>query len=308
MVCQQKLSVTNVKRLMLKSKLNFDVSESSLKSSEKLIYCEIFFAKKSIKWKNFFLKNIFVCLDLKSNKNREFKMSNSKNSVVRVITGLILVVVGILYLMKNFGLIEINILSHLLSFRSLLIFVGLITVFNSSKKVFGYILIAFGLVWHYAVITGTIDFGKLVLPLILLGLGAYLIFRQRKTEKKDDGATSSNYGPDAIEDISIFGGGNKTVFSQNFKGGSVTAVFGGSEIDFTKCELAVGENVLDVLAVFGGYTLMIPSHWNVIVDVLPIFGGFSNKIHKHDKEVIDTSKTLIIKGLVIFGGGELKRY
>lgn len=65
MVCQQKLSVTNVKRLMLKSKLNFDVSESSLKSSAKLIYCEIFFAKKIDQMEEFFHKKHFCMFRFK---------------------------------------------------------------------------------------------------------------------------------------------------------------------------------------------------------------------------------------------------
>jgi predicted membrane protein len=233
-------------------------------------------------------------------------MSSTRNSTVRLLTGFVLIIIGSLYLLKNFGFFEFDILEHIISFPSLLIFVGIVITINASQKGFGIFLIAVGSIWHYAQITDSIDFGKLILPLILLGLGLYIIFKQRKSDSVSN--TEKNYSNDTIEDIAIFGGGNKTIISNSFKGGNITSVFGGSEIDLTRCQLADGNQIIDVLAVFGGSTLLIPSDWNVIVDVLPIFGGFSNKSNKHFKDEVNVNKTLIIKGLVIFGGGEIKRY
>jgi predicted membrane protein len=233
-------------------------------------------------------------------------MSSTRNSTVRLLTGLVLIAIGSLYLLRNFGWLEFNILEHVISFPSLLLFVGIIITINASKKGFGIFLIIAGSLWHYGRITDSIDFGELILPLILLGMGLYIIFKQRKSGSIL-GAEKS-YSNDTIEDIAIFGGGNKTIVSNNFKGGTITSVFGGSEIDLTRCQLADGDQIIDVLAIFGGSTLLIPSDWNVIVDILPIFGGFSNKTHKHFKDDVNINKTLIIKGLVLFGGGEIKRY
>jgi predicted membrane protein len=233
-------------------------------------------------------------------------MSSTRNSTARLLTGLILIIIGSLYLLKNFGWLEFDILEHIISFPSLLLFIGIVITINASKKGFGIFLIVVGSLWHYARITDSIDFGKLIIPLILLGLGLYIIFRQRKFGSTID--AGKNYSNDTLEDIAIFGGGNKTIISNNFKGGTITSIFGGSEIDLTRCQLADGDQIIDVLAVFGGSTFLVPSDWNVIVDVLPIFGGFSNKTNKHFRDEINTNKTLIIKGLVIFGGGEIKRY
>ena len=66
--------------------------------------------------------------------------------------------------------------------------------------------------------------------------------------------------------------------------------------------------MIDILAIFGGSTLIVPKEWNVILDVFPLFGGFSNKIRRAPETKIDMQKTLIIKGLVIFGGGEVKSF
>ncbi len=59
---------------------------------------------------------------------------------------------------------------------------------------------------------------------------------------------------------------------------------------------------------FGGTTIVVPNDWNVVMNVTSIFGGFSNKSIKDPNVPIDLTKHLIIKGLVVFGGGELKTY
>jgi hypothetical protein len=57
---------------------------------------------------------------------------------------------------------------------------------------------------------------------------------------------------------------------------------------------------------FGGSNLIVPDDWKVKSEVVSILGGFS------DKRLIvpnpDTEKTLLVKGVVIFGGLELKSY
>ncbi len=113
---------------------------------------------------------------------------------------------------------------------------------------------------------------------------------------------------DKLDDVSIFGGGQKFIISNNFQGGNVTAIFGGSELDLTRSKLAPGEHVLEVVAIFGGTTLIVPKEWNVVIDVLPLFGGFSHKGLRSPNIVTNPESTLVIKGVVIFGGGEIKTY
>jgi predicted membrane protein len=74
-------------------------------------------------------------------------------------------------------------------------------------------------------------------------------------------------------------------------------------------KLAPGRQYIDVFAMFGGTTLIVPEAWNIKVRVVSIFGGFSDKhkITKSEKEN-SSDNILIIKGLVIFGGGEIKSF
>ena len=111
---------------------------------------------------------------------------------------------------------------------------------------------------------------------------------------------------DKLEVISIFGGSSKFFVSDAFRGGNITSIFGGNEINLSGCKLAEGENIIDVIAIFGGTSIYIPKEWNVIVDVFPLFGGFGTKGKRDPMLVVDKNKTLRIKGVVIFGGGEIK--
>ena len=113
---------------------------------------------------------------------------------------------------------------------------------------------------------------------------------------------------DFIDDVSVFGGGHKIIHSDNFKGGNITAIFGGSEIDLTQCKLAPGENVIDVVIIFGGSTIVVPNDWDVITNVTPLFGGFSYKKSRYQSPGSEPAGTLVIKGVAIFGGGEVKSY
>ena len=146
-------------------------------------------------------------------------------------------------------------------------------------------------------------------PLLLVLVGVYIIFGRkgnfRHSIESTDAGQSKNSN-DYVESISIFGGSSKIVNSDNFKGGNIVSIFGGSEINLTNSKLAEGENNIEITAVFGGTTLIVPSDWNVELDVLPIFGGFGDKRMKDPNKKIQEGKKLLIKGIVLFGGGEIK--
>ena len=53
----------------------------------------------------------------------------------------------------------------------------------------------------------------------------------------------------------------------------------------------------------------MPDDWDIKIKVQPIFGGFSDTHRIHPQNTDDELKSeLIIKGMVIFGGGEIKSY
>ena len=92
--------------------------------------------------------------------------------------------------------------------------------------------------------------------------------------------------------------------SQNFKGGKMTALFGGVHLDFSKAKLAPGENQFEISCIFGGGKIYVPKNWKVIVNVTSVFGGIDDKRYINF-EAQTTEGVLIIKGAVIFGGCEI---
>ena len=62
---------------------------------------------------------------------------------------------------------------------------------------------------------------------------------------------------------------------------------------------------MEVICAFGGVELFVPSDWNIKIEVISALGGFSDKRYMTNVSV-NTEKTLVIKGVAAFGGGEIK--
>ena len=119
-----------------------------------------------------------------------------------------------------------------------------------------------------------------------------------------DSSTSSE---NLIEATAIFGGENKKFSSYDFKGGKITAVFGGMELDLTNCYLSNEKAEIEVLAVCGGVSLKVPKEWNVRSEIVPIMGGLEDKIINFPGTYVDPAAELILKGTVVMGGVEIIR-
>lgn len=117
--------------------------------------------------------------------------------------------------------------------------------------------------------------------------------------------TASSSVEDYLDIAAVFGGIKKSVYSKNFKGGKVSCVFGGGEINLLQADFT-GTAVLEMNAVFGGCTLIIPSNWQLKINTSPFFGGIDDK--RQQPHVISYDKTLVITGGVVFGGVEIKSY
>ena len=238
-------------------------------------------------------------------------MSENKSAVdKRVLLGGILIFFGGLFLLDTMNILHFRIAHVLFSFPFFMFVIGLFVLVNTEKKFLGGILTGIGILFLIPRIFPQVDYdGGIIIPIFLIILGIYIIMKKRKADTESVfSSDTSKMNKDKIDDVSIFGGGTKIISSNNFQGGNITAIFGGSEINFMNCQLAEGDNVLDVLCIFGGTTIIVPKEWNVVINVTSVLGGFSNKAIRNPSVVIDQSRTLHIKGLAMFGGGEVKTY
>jgi len=139
---------------------------------------------------------------------------------------------------------------------------------------------------------------KLVFALIIIFIGLRIISGHGRWDS-DYWHEKSESSQDWLNDVAIFSPLNKTVNSENFKGGKVTLVFSGGEIDLSNVKTPAREVNMEVTAIFGGGKLIVPSGWSVNPNVAAIFGGFNNRT-RAGGEI-----TLNLKGAAIFGGLEI---
>lgn len=236
------------------------------------------------------------------NINEQRPKSNNDKGVI---IGLVLLTLAAFLFASSFDIINFNWRHYF--WQLILIVIGLISLARSESRTTGLILIAIG-AFFMADRAFEFDFQirKLFWPTVIAAIGLLLIFRRKgQTNHIFSGRESINTD-DSIDDVAIFGGSEQKVKSKDFKGGRITNIFGGSTFDMLDAQLAPGKNYIDVFCMFGGSKFLIPADWKVRVEVTAIFGGWADK-----RKSISTSETsydreLVLKGLVLFGGGELK--
>jgi predicted membrane protein len=225
----------------------------------------------------------------------------------RAIIGFILVLVGLFLVLRNTGFFPDFIDNIVFSWPMLLVAIGLVMTLGSSDKTAGVIVMAVGGFFLIPMIfRETFHAYNMFWPSIFIIIGVIFIVSRRRGGSPV--ISKGIAGDDYIDYVNIFSGGERQIVSQNFKGGKLTAIFGGMEIDLTKANLAPGRNDLEIACIFGGATIIVPDAWSVNIEVTPILGGFNDSRKLNPGRTIDPSKQLVVKGAVIFGGGEVKSY
>ena len=235
------------------------------------------------------------------------------NNNSKIMIGVLLIIIGLFSIAGNFLHMPFPFTSYLFSLPGLLMLLGVIILIKHKNSLGGVILVAVGGYWFLSRYS---DFQVRYWlteywPILLILFGIYIILKRdgHRNVRSPDGMDHDNkMDIDYIDEVAILGGGRKVLNSTNFKGGKVTTVLGGVDIDLHECSLAEGTNFIDLTTIFGGVDLIVPKDWKIIVNVTSIFGGFDDKRIIDFNQIQESSKVLIIRGFVLFGGGDLKTY
>lgn len=229
---------------------------------------------------------------------REYETHKRKSSAG--VFGLILVVVGAALIANQFDIIPVNIKNVLFTWQAFLILLGVVFITTRDSRVTGYILMGVG---GFFIIPEVLDvsweYRRLFWPTLFIIVGLLILFKGASVFRS---RSYSGTDSDHVDDVNVFGGSDKIITSKNFQGGSIVSVFGGGKYDLRQAKLAKNCE-LEVVNVFGGSNLLIPPDWNVKTEVVGIFGGFSDKRSTVEP---NSENTIIIKGVAIFGGGDIK--
>ena len=164
----------------------------------------------------------------------------------------------------------------------------------------GYFLMAAG-VFGLLVTFGYRHFEDFIWPGILLTVGIFIV---TKALKQHRGVPPELQSSSAFVACSAIFSGCKRRPMGLFKGGELTAIFGGFELDLRKAELEAGSARVDVFVLFGGGEITVPEGWEVQNQASAIFGGVNDKTPAH--ALGSERPKIILTGLVLFGGVELK--
>ncbi len=224
-----------------------------------------------------------------------------------IIPGIVLVIIGTIFLLDHLGIIRAD---NLWKFWPLiLVGVGLLKVFKPSERVMGigFILVGALIQLHELGRIG-LSWGT-IWPFILIFAGVSLIWSRFEGPKVliMPGSVASG-GSNTVNEYALFGGVERRVTMNNFRGGNVTAIFGGVELDFRTAEIEGEEATLFVEAAFGGIEIVIPERWNVSFQVQSIFAGYSDETRQPLPDPVGAPprKTLLVHGRATFGGITVK--
>ena len=235
------------------------------------------------------------------------KSQDKSNPNNRAIFGIFLILFGCLLVLKNLNFIPDELRYVIFSWPGLLLGLGALFFFGKEDKTTGIVLMIVGGSFMMPIIFDwSFNWRGLFWPVIMIAVGVVVIRKRNACE----GYHRSDVGGDSdyIDELNVFGGGEKLINNKNFRGGKVTCVFGGSELNLSNADLAEGTNVIDVFAMFGGCVFVVPSDWDVKVEVTAIMGGVSDKRVATTNYIVETKKELIIRGIVLMGGCEIKSY
>jgi hypothetical protein len=135
-------------------------------------------------------------------------------------------------------------------------------------------------------------------PLLLVALGLTIIWRAFAHEQ----GTAGGSAPSMVSALAMLGGVNKVFRSQDFRGGELTALLGGCEVDLRPAGMQVDEATLNVFTFWGGIELKVPEDWIVVNQGIPILGGVGDRTVPRE----GAQKRLVIRGFAIMGGVEIR--
>ena len=88
---------------------------------------------------------------------------------------------------------------------------------------------------------------------------------------------------------------------------SILCLLGGATLDLRQATYAAPEVVITVNAVMGGASIIVDPHTRVVLEGTGIMGGYSGPSGLTAAEVDDTSPTVRIRGIAVWGGVTVER-
>lgn len=224
----------------------------------------------------------------------------------QLMLGLVAIGVGVLFLLRNLGVLEPEVIRQF--WPMIFVVIGVVKILTGTSEGRAhhlwwggaFVVVGATMTLHRL---GVIDFSwRAWWPLLLIAFGVSILFgRGGKRCSLPWQSVTEPLGEERIDATAIMGGYRRQLHTQNFRGGDVTAIMGGCDLDFRNASIEQ-EAVLNVMAFWGGIELKVPADWTVVLQGSGIMGGFEDKT----RVPAEPRKRLIVRGYAIMGGFEVK--
>ncbi len=258
----------------------------------------------------------------------------------RIVMGLIVIAIGIVFTLDKLGYVHAGSLWEY--WPVFLIAAGLDRIIRpgaTQRRAFGAFVLLLG-VWFLLSNLDLVDYHPFDLwPILLVLLGGFMVWRAlagpawggcyqvpmdavaagvragRAAAGLTDAAAGSEPTAEAaaaaaggdtsptVSATAVLGGVTKKCVSRDFRGGDLTAIMGGCELDLRQASIASREAVLDTFALWGGVEIKVPEDWTVVSEGAAILGAFEDNTHH---TIAPGTKVLLLRGAAIMGGVEVK--
>ena len=222
--------------------------------------------------------------------------------ISNILWGLVFIVVGVIFGLNALNITDINIFFD--GWWTLFIivpcFIGLFKDEDKSSNLIGLVIGICLLLGCIDIIEFTLIW-KLMVPAILVMIGLSFIFKDTLNSKIKKEIKKLNK-TETKEYCSCFSGQTIDFNNEEFKGCTISAIFGGVKCDL-KNAIIKNDVVINATSIFGGITIYVPEGVNVKISATSIFGGVSDERKNKTK---DSEHTIYINTTSMFGGIEIK--
>jgi predicted membrane protein len=221
--------------------------------------------------------------------------------IVQLVIGLGVVTAGVLFTLDNLGILRARDYLRFWPIVFVAIGAGLIIQGQTQRR---FLAGGFWILLGVLMLSRRLGLTDLNVwdfwPFILIAVGSRIVWH---------GFHGTSWPRTAVDNISrvsstaFMGGFGRKIVSQEFRSADLTALMGGGKIDLRDAALADGQATLNLFVLMGGFEIIIPPTWKVIMEISPFMGGFEDKTRPN---TTDTAPRLYVRGFVMMGGVEVK--
>ena len=218
-----------------------------------------------------------------------------KSQIVRIVTGLVIVAVGVGFLLDSANVIEFGEFAATW-WPLFVILAGLVMFINDTRSyLWAIVVTGVGVLFQLRELDVVdVDPWQLFWPAVVIVVGLSIVF------SRSPGHKVSKAERDDM--TAILGGSEQMNTSTDFKGSKLTAVMGGTKLDLRKAKIKK-EATVELFTFWGGIELIVPRNVIVRNQTSAILGGVEDKT---DQDAAKDAPVLYVIGDVIMAGVEIK--